>query len=423
MTTPPTGVELQELVAVLKRAALARGLDTAAAEDVAQETVSRLLSAGDRLAPDARLPFALTTASNLIADSYRREQRDRKHRHRLVERDDDGPESGYLDAEQAAAVRTALAGLANSDRQLLLDHSEGLSTLELAAASRSTPAAIAARLARTRARLRLDYLLALRRVELPTATCRRVLLAVSAADQRRQQALNAADHLAECRTCTDLIAPLAERRSRLAGIAIAPLIALGTIGGRLHHAAKNHAVQAATVTTAVAAATAAVAIHHHHAHTPQPPVAAATAPSIPPSHVVPSTTHTPMTRGIVETSSDRYLLPSPGAGALKALIGQEVLVSDMAVQSVPSHPGFWIGTASQRLFVQIADPATVRTPVRVGQRVSFYAQLQANPAGFAHADGVDPQEGSATLNRQGVHLSVQAINLVITVGSTSVTAS
>jgi RNA polymerase sigma factor (sigma-70 family) len=421
MAPSPTGIELQELSAVLKRAAFARGLNNAAAEDVAQETISRLLAASERLTPDARLPFALTTTSNLIADTYRREQRDRKHRYRLVERDNSGPEPDYLDIEQAAAVRAALERLPYSDRQLIVDHSEGRSTHELAAASQSTPAAIAARLARTRARLRLDYLLALRRVELPTAGCRRVLLAISAADQRRQHALNAADHLAECRTCTELIPPLAERRSRLAGIAIAPLVVLGTFGGRLHHAAKSHPVQAAAVTTAIAAVTAAVvATQQHHAHTPRPRVAAATAHATPTKRPATSTTET---RGIVETASGSSLLPLPTARILRGLVGQRVLVSDMAVQSVPTHPGFWIGTANSGLFVQITDPAAVRIPVRVGQRVSFYAQLQANPTGFTRAADINPQEGSALLNREGVHLTVRSSNLVITVGGTSRTAS
>jgi RNA polymerase sigma factor (sigma-70 family) len=422
----PTGIEFQELTAVLKRAALARGLNNADAEDVAQEAISRLLTASERLASEAWLPFALTTTSNLIVDAYRREQRDRKHRHRLVERDGSGPELDYLDIERAAAVRAALEGLPLGDRQLLVDHSEGRSTHELAAASQSTPAAIAARLARTRARLRLDYLLALRRVELPTVTCRRVLLAVSAADQRRQQALDAADHVAECCTCTDLIPPLAERRSRLAGIAIAPLIALGTFGGRLQLAAKSHAVQAATVSAAVAAAGAVVAIQTHDANAPHPLTAASTARTIPVRQPAPpalQASSPTVTRGIVETASGSYLLPEPTAGALKAFIGQEILVSDMAVQSVPSHPGFWIGTASQRLYVHIADPAAVLTPVRVGQRVSFCAQVQANLAGFASADGVDPREGSTTLTRQGVHLTVQAANLIITVNGIAIRAS
>ena len=421
-----TDTELQELAAIIKRMALARGLNHDASDDVAQETLSRLLTAGDRIAPDARRPFALTIAGNLIADDYRRDQRDRNHRHRLIERDEDGPESGYLAAEQAAAVRAALDSLPFSDRQLLVDHAEGRNTRDLAEASRSTPSAIAARLARTRARLRLDYLLALRRVNLPTDACRRVLLAISGADQRRLKASGAAAHLGGCQTCSDLAAPLAERRSRLAGIAIAPLVALGAFGGRLHRAAKSHAVQAAAGTTVAVAAVVAVAAAQPHAAPParslfSPIAGVTTARGTPSSQPTPATAFA--ARGIVLTASGIHLLPLPPAETLRSLVGQHVIVSDMAVQLVASHPGFWIGTQRQRIYVDITDPATVRRPLQVGQRVSFNGELQANPPGFANADGVDQQEGSAALSEAGVHLTVRAADLVITINGASRTVS
>ena len=411
----PSDEELQHVAVVIRRVALGRGMTSDAAEDVAQETLGRLLVALPRLTPDARLPFALTTAGNLIVDAFRRTQRDKKHQHRLLERDESGPEADYLAAEESAAVRVALGQLSHSDRQLVIDHSDGSSMLELAAASQSTPSAVAARLARTRARLRLDYLLALRRVSLPDSECRRVLLAISAADTRRQRALDAAGHLSRCRTCTDLIPPLAERRSRLAGIAVAPLVALGTLGGRLHHAATSHAVQAAAATTAVAAG-AVIAVA---ATRPPPTQPMSSSPAIPAANqpatrqAAPSPEPTDAPRGIVLTSGGIDLLPLPGTPVLRSLVGQRVLVSDMAVQSVASHPGFWIGTGSQRLYVHITDPAAVRTPVRVGQRVSFAAALLVNPPGYAGADGVDPGEGAGQLGQQGVHLNVTSSELVI----------
>jgi hypothetical protein len=67
-----------------------------------------------------------------------------------------------------------------------------------------TSGAIAMRLARARATLRLEFLLAVRRVELPTDRCRLVLLALSAGDRRRQPKLDAAGHLDTCPTCAAL---------------------------------------------------------------------------------------------------------------------------------------------------------------------------------------------------------------------------
>jgi hypothetical protein len=61
--------------------------------------------------------------------------------------------------------------------------------------------ALRVRMSRTRAKLRLEYLLAYRHVELPTSRCRRILLAISAGDTRRQRELSAGQHLLDCDTC------------------------------------------------------------------------------------------------------------------------------------------------------------------------------------------------------------------------------
>ena len=144
---------------------------------------------GERLESEARLPYALTTAGNLIISLHRSTEIAKRYQPRLISGNDNShPETDVLALDEAAAIRTALEDLAPGDQELLLDHVEGSSTITLAADRGSTPSAIAARLARTRARLRLDYLLAFRRVTLPTPSCRRILLAVSAADQRRQHA-------------------------------------------------------------------------------------------------------------------------------------------------------------------------------------------------------------------------------------------
>ncbi len=418
---PPTATELQEVSAAVLRTAMARGFSRDAAEDVAQETLSRLLAASERLSPDARLPFALTTASNLITDTYRRDQRHRRHEHRLYVRDTSGPEADYLEAEQAAAVRSALDGLSPGERRLLLDHEAGSSTDELARASQSTPGAVAARLARTRARLRLDYLLALRRASLPTASCRRVLLAISAADLRRQRALDTAGHLANCQTCADLVPPLAQRRSQLAGIAIAPLIGLGALGGHLHRLAKNRAVQASAATAAIATGTVigVLAVHPRPAATPDArpvtPVSGSAITSAAPTPA-PSPVPSPALTA-VQTASGNALLPLPPTGSLRNFSGQRVVVSNMPVQFIASHPGFWIGTGSQRIYVHIADPAHIRVPVRVGYHVSFTALLTANPPGFADRDGVTLDEGAAVLTKAGAHLVVQAADLLLTDGT------
>jgi anti-sigma regulatory factor (Ser/Thr protein kinase) len=71
---------------------------------------------------------------------------------------------------------------------------------------------VAAQLNRTRARLRVEYLLALDDVELPTDRCRAVLYALSGGDRRRQREVDAGRHLLECEVCARLSEPLLERR-------------------------------------------------------------------------------------------------------------------------------------------------------------------------------------------------------------------
>ena len=64
---------------------------------------------------------------------------------------------------------------------------------------------------RTRARLRVEYLLALEQTEPPTERCRPVLFAISGGDRRRQREVDAGRHLLECELCARLSEPLMDR--------------------------------------------------------------------------------------------------------------------------------------------------------------------------------------------------------------------
>ena len=102
-------------------------------------------------------------------------------------------------------MAAALAKLPAAQRRLLIEHEVlGVPTAGAALQQETTTGAVAARLSRARARLRLDYLLAFRRIQLPTPRCRPVLMAISLGDRRRQSALGAGSHLIACRTCAEL---------------------------------------------------------------------------------------------------------------------------------------------------------------------------------------------------------------------------
>jgi RNA polymerase sigma factor (sigma-70 family) len=213
---PPNGHQpIADLVPVVRRVVAARIRNSAQVEDIVQETLSRVMAARSRVEGDTLAPYAVAVARNLIASAAQREQRARQNAHLLVEPDDTEPhpEDEAVRRAEAALVNTALRRLSQADQEVLLAHEvEGTDTASLAAAYGSTPGAVAARLARARARLRVEYLFARSGAEPPTDRCRPVLLALSGADRRRQTELDVTGHLLACDFCAELGQRLRERR-------------------------------------------------------------------------------------------------------------------------------------------------------------------------------------------------------------------
>jgi serine/threonine-protein kinase RsbT len=187
--------------------------DPVLADDLVQETVARVLAAGHRVDPALLEPYAIVTARNVIASHWREQDRRRRNEHRMLDPQTDVPaDEGILAEADRRAVAEALATLPEAERRTLLAHEvAGQDTRSLAAERGSTAGAVAAQLNRTRARVRVEYLLAIEDVEPPTARCRPVLYAVSSGDRRRQREVDAEQHLLECDLCARLSHPLAER--------------------------------------------------------------------------------------------------------------------------------------------------------------------------------------------------------------------
>ena len=213
---PPNGHEsVADLIPIVRRVVAARVRNPTHVDDIVQETLARVMAARSRVEGDSLVPYAVVTARNLIVSAAQREQRAGRTAHLLVEPGDPQPrpEDEALREADAALVHRALGRLPEADRQLLLAHEvEGRDTAGLAADRGSTPGAVAARLLRTRARLRVEYLLAQAGTQPPTDRCRPVLLALSAADRRRQADLDATGHLLACDVCAELSVRLLERR-------------------------------------------------------------------------------------------------------------------------------------------------------------------------------------------------------------------
>jgi len=205
---------LADLVPMLRRVVGARVKDPHTVDDLVQETLARVMAAGSRVDPELLPRYASVTARNLVASMAERNDRARSKSHLMVELPDlESPASDVLRQEQRAMVHAALEQLPAGDRDLLLEHEvRGEDTRSMAAGRGTTPGAVAARLSRARASLRVEYLLVAEGIEPPTDRCRPVLRALSSGDQRRQRELDVSGHLLECAACARIRDELFERR-------------------------------------------------------------------------------------------------------------------------------------------------------------------------------------------------------------------
>jgi RNA polymerase sigma factor (sigma-70 family) len=210
--------DVLELTPLLRRVIAARVREGHVVEDLVQEALARVMAARQRLEPRTLAPYAVVTARNLTRSLAARESRSKRHAHRLIDlRQPALPEEEALRREERQAITTALGKLPQQEQEALVAHEvEGTDTTTMAANRDSTPGAVAAQLSRARARLRVEYLLALEQAEPPTPRCRPVLLALSAGDRRRQRDLDAGGHLLGCAWCARLSEPLLDRRKAAA---------------------------------------------------------------------------------------------------------------------------------------------------------------------------------------------------------------
>jgi serine/threonine-protein kinase RsbT len=205
--------DVAELLPMVRRIIRARVSNPTVVDDLVQETLLRVLAAAGRVEPGMLEPYAIVTARHAVASMWREQDRERRNQHRVVDlRPPEEPGEDVVVQEEREAVAQALQRLSERDRETLLAHEvHGEDTRTLAAERGSSAGAVAAQLNRSRARLRVEYLLALEGTEPPTDRCRPVLLAFSGGDRRRQREVDAGRHLLECELCARLSQPLMER--------------------------------------------------------------------------------------------------------------------------------------------------------------------------------------------------------------------
>ena len=362
-------LELAELGALIRGVAKSRLKDPHTIDDVVQETLTRVLEVRHRLDDDALAPYAITIARNVIASLARGADRRRRNLYRLVDlRELPPPETIVLEEEDRSAINRALSKLSSQDRDAVVAHHVARTdTATIARATESTPGRVAARLARARARLRVEYFVALNG-EPPTPRCRPVLVALSAGDYRRQTALDAGAHLLDCRYCAALGDHVVEKR-RIA-VALIPLALLLFLKGSLLKALKIPLVKGA-VAVGLAGATA-IGAYQFTQRDPEP---------------IDQRDAAPIDAAVRRCgdATGAFVVPGRGRvdaarlGKLEDVQGDRLTACAVEVISVPADEGFWIETGGGgRLWVQLIGGGESPPNVDKRDRVSFQGEIVAN---------------------------------------------
>lgn len=417
---------LLDVTPVVRRVIAARIRDRHLVEDLTQEALVRVASAQHRLTDDTLRAYAIVTARNLVYDHARTEHRRGRHAHRLVEyRSLEGPEEVALEREETDALAVALGRLDEDDRRLLLQHeADGDPLAGMAAVENVSPGALAMRLARARAQLRVEFLLAFRRATLPSTRCRAVLLAISAGDRRRQESLHAAEHLVSCPACSALSRPLAERRR---GIAI-----WAGLAGALEIIRRLLRQRSVQVTAAVGVAGATVLGVAMLRDDPAPPPVVAAAPA--PTTAAPAPAPSPTTAAPVPTTPAPAPTTTPPAPTTALVVDHAVqcppvltladlgpdgpfdcpvLASGLVIESVSAEEALWVRTpAGGVLWVQLTGAGESPLTFAAGQVVDLSGATRGLPPDPTTL-GVTPDE-LERLRQAGVYLEVTYEHIAIT---------
>lgn len=396
-TTMASAHEVLAVEPVIRRVVAARAANAADIDDLVQDCLERLLVARVRLAPEAVLPYAVVTARNLVSSHAKTASRRAAAAPRIHDAaEPEQPGDALLAGEARDAMTAALTRLSDQERcDILAYYSDGSPAESEVRESRG---ALRVRMARTRAKLRLEYLLAFRHVELPSPTCRSVLLAVSAGDTRRQRELGAGQHLLDCATCAALSEPLDRRSVALTAIAIPGALAAWAAGK-----ARAHPVQTAVSVAAGSAAVAAAAVLG--------PQLASTGPAAP-AHVQVSTAPAPPAPVPVISHlsvAGHAVSDAEAQRSLRPLIGRTATATGATVVAAVTRNGFWIGSARARIWVQLVGPLRP-LQIRAGDRVHFTGTLIGDPSSYPARAGVHGSD-AALLARQGAHLAVSTTRI------------
>jgi RNA polymerase sigma factor (sigma-70 family) len=387
---------------VIRRVVAARVANPSDIDDLVQDCLERLLGAHDRLAPETVLPYGIVTARNMVSSHMRTAARRATAAPLIADlREPDRPEDGLLAGEAHTAMDTALNQLSAQERADILAYYDAVPATHGEAVEAS--GALRVRMARIRAKLRLEYLLAFRHAELPSEQCHRVLLAVSAGDTRRQRQLQAGQHLLHCPACATLSEPLSKRSAALTAFTV-PVALLAQLAAK----ARAHPAQAGASAAAGTAAVATAVIVGSGMLSASPAPARHHPPATPVSTLRPSPSPSPQAT-IVRLSIGGQVVTA--TRPVRAMVGRHADAAGVTVQSTVTHNGFWIGSPALRMWVQLEGPLR---PLHIvaGDHLRFTGTVAANGSTYPAQAGLRGPD-AALLKRQGAHLDVETTDIQV----------
>lgn len=385
MPRPAGRDPILELEPVIRRVVSTRVSDADEIEDLVQETLTRLYEAKPRLALRTLGSYAVVAARNLVISLERsRSVAERRAPELYDPRSPVDPQEQALRREEHQALMTALGRLRRDERAALVERDVlELSTASIARARSTTPGATATRIARSRARLRVEFLLAFRGLRPPTDRCRPVLYVLAAGDTGRQEDVRAGEHIEGCPMCPSLVQPLTRRRRGLA--AIAPFGFAAEAGRWIRGKFRTNPVASSAVATASVAGIVGLALLFQ----PSPAPSAS-----------------------VLRIGGEEALPLPQEFSWKRHAGDPVIATRAPVQSVPSDEGFWVGkSASDRVFALIETTEESPVTVKPSDKVWFRGRLTRNDPQQLETLRLTKAEGAPLLRRQGYHIAIDASEL------------
>lgn len=382
---------------VIRRVVAARVANPSDVDDLVQDSLERLLGAHGRLAPETVLPYGIVTARNVVTSHMRTATRRATMIPLILDpQEPDRPEEKVLVSETHTAMDTALSRLSAEERADILAYYDASPAPD--GGTREASGALRVRIARIRAKLRLEYLLAFRHVDLPSEQCRRVLLAISAGDTRRQRALQAGQHLLYCTTCATLSEPLSKRSVALTAFTFpAALLARLFTKAKAHPGTAGASAAAGTAAVATAVIVGSGVFSGDHAPAVQHPsaTAASTVVTAPPS-IARLTIG-----GLAVTASS----------SIRAAVGDHADATGVIVQSIVTRNGFWIGSPTLRVWVELVGPLRPLN-IAAGDRLRFTGTVTGNGSAYPDRAGVHGP-GAAILNRQGAHIDVKTTEVQV----------